>query len=462
MAQRPGSAGPGPLRDREAALELADRVVGFARGAEQLEAVVVASEGTEIRAHRGTVEHNVSSSEAAVGVRVVDSGRTGVSWTDVLEDTALEQCVAEARDNSRFSSVDENAGVADSDGVVPTLLERSATGPTDPGVRAKVDLALQIDAGVFGADPRVVGHEGADYLDVSELFAVATTTGIRASSRSSITQAGTWALASDGDDTASGFGLSFGHRFHEVDPVEVVEEAVRRSTSMLGAVQVPSARMVVVLEPYVTSELLAAVAPMFSGESVLKGRSPYAGRVGEAVAAEGVSLRDDPLDAAAVGAVEVDAEGLATRTVDLISDGVLSGFMHNSYSARCLGTTSTASAVRAGHRGVPGVGPAVLTLAPGTDEPAAILASVDDGLLVTELSGLHSGLNTVSGDLSVGVEGRRIRNGELAEPVREVTIATTVQRLLADVIAIGCDHMRFPWESAGVTLAVAEVTVSGH
>jgi PmbA protein len=101
-------------------------------------------------------------------------------------------------------------------------------------------------------------------------------------------------------------------------------------------------------------------------------------------------------------------------------------------------------------------------LVPGRSTPEQVLEQVGDGLLVLEVSGLHSGVNPVSGDLSVGVEGLRIRGGETAEGVREVTIGSTLQRMLMDVVAVGSDLTYFPWESTGVTLAIADVTMSGQ
>jgi len=230
---------------------------------------------------------------------------------------------------------------------------------------------------------------------------------------------------------------------------------------MLGAKKVTGRRLTVVLDPYVTSQFLGLVAEMLSGEAVLRGRSPFAGRVGEQVAAPAVTLFDDPTDPRAPSASDVDDEGLACRPVPLITEGRLEGYLHNAYTARASGTRSTGSAQRGSHRGVPGVGPHAVKVAPGTASAEDVLAGVGEGLLVRELSGLHSGVNPVSGDLSVGAEGVMIRGGSLAEPVREITIGSTIQRMLSEVVAVGSDLTYFPWESTGVTLAVADVTMSG-
>ena len=157
----------------------------------------------------------------------------------------------------------------------------------------------------------------------------------------------------------------------------------------------------------------------------------------------------------------VDGEGLATRRTSLIEDGVLKSFLHNSYSARRGHTVSTGSAVRGGFKGAPGVGAQALALRPGAKTQTELIEGIDDGLLVQGVAGLHSGVNPVSGDFSTGAEGLRIRNGELAEPLRELTIASTIQRLLLDIQGIGSDLEWLPMSAAGVTVVVADVTMSG-
>ena len=144
----------------------------------------------------------------------------------------------------------------------------------------------------------------------------------------------------------------------------------------------------------------------------------------------------------------------------LIDGGVLRTFVHNAYSARRARTTSTGNAVR-GFRSTPSVGCLSLVPVPGSTSVHDLLASVDDGMLVQEVSGMHSGVNPVSGDFSTGAEGLRIRGGQLAEPVREFTIASTLQKMLRDIRAVGDDLTFLPMNSAGVSLVIDDVTISG-
>lgn len=440
---------------------LADRVVALARPGEQVEAVVAWSRDTEVRAHGGEVEHFVSADSTGLGVRVISEGRQGLSWAGVLDDAAVAECLAEARDNAGFGTPDPDAGLAEPDGVEPVVLPNFDERLAAVAPEHKIRMALDLERLVGEADPRMFGVESADYADSISAGAIASTTGVRSCGAETSAYVGAYSLAGGGEEMTTGFGFSVGRTAEDLDVAAAAHDAVERALRMLGARKVPGRKLTVVFDPYVTSQFVGLVAEMLSGEAVLRGRSPFAGRIGELVAAPAVTLVDDAVDPAAPTATDVDDEGLACRRVGLIEGGALTGFLHNAYTARASGASSTGSAQRGSHRGVPGVGPHVVKLSPGDATPEQILASVGDGLLVHELSGLHSGVNPVSGDLSVGIEGMLIRGGEVAEAVREVTIGSTIQRMLTDVVAIGDDLTYFPWESTGVTLAIADVTMSG-
>jgi PmbA protein len=207
--------------------------------------------------------------------------------------------------------------------------------------------------------------------------------------------------------------------------------------------------------------LLAIVGGTLTGELVLKGRSPFADRLGEVIASPALTLVDDPTNPASLAADSHDGEGLACRPNVLIDGGSLQMFLHNAYTGRRAGTASTGSAVR-GHRSTPAVGCQALAMRPGARSLDEILASVDDGVLIQSLTGLHSGVNAVSGDVSVGAEGMRIRAGEIAEPVREFTIASTIQRLLLDLVEVGSELEWLPSGTGSAALVVDGVTVSGR
>jgi PmbA protein len=192
----------------------------------------------------------------------------------------------------------------------------------------------------------------------------------------------------------------------------------------------------------------------------LKGRSLFATRVGEDVAGPIFTLADDATDADSFGAALDDDEGLASRRNELIAGGVLQGFLYNTYAGRRAGTGSTGSAVR-GYASTPSVGTRGLALVPGERNQEELLAAIDNGVLVQSVSGLHSGVNPVSGDFSVGAEGLMVRDGAFAEPVREVTIASTLPRMLLDIGEVASDLTWLPGGAAGVTVLIGDMALAG-
>ena len=442
-------------------LDVADAVVAQARGGEQLEAYVGRSTDTEVRVYRGDVEQLAVADSLGVGVRIVDEGRQGFAYCGTFDPAALAEAVNEARDNAAFGEPDDAAGLADPDGVEPADLDLWRPGLAAVPTDRKVALAVELERALLAADPRIVGVESCDYGDSLGETAVVTTRGIRRSSRATGCELVAFSLAGDDDETQTGFGFSLGRDVDELDVEAAARDAADRALRMLGATKPPSGRFTVVLDPWVTAQLVGIVAGTLGAEEVIKARSLFAGREGEQVAAPFVTLTEDPTDPRSWGASPVDAEGLATRPVRLVEGGVLQGFVHSTWTARRLGTRSTGSAVRAGFKSTPTAGCRAVTLAPGERDGAALLADVGDGVLVQEVSGLHSGVNPISGDFSTGAQGLRIRDGGLAEPLREFTIASTIQRLLHDLVAIGSDLTWLPMSAAGMTLVVGDVAVSG-
>ena len=441
-------------------LAIADRLVTMARAGEQLEAYVASGNSTGVRAYDGDVESFTQAASAGVGVRIIVDGRQGFASAGTFDDLVLAEVVAEARDNARFAECDPHVALAVPDGVVAAPLDLWRDESLDLSPDAKIQLALDLEARVRGADPRISGVRVSAYGDSFGERAIASTTGVRVGERATYCSLSVTALARDGEHTTIGGGVSLGRSPAELELDRAADDAVGRALRMLGATQPRSERLAIVLEPRLAASVLGIIGGTLSGEAVAKGRSPFADRVGEAVAATSFTLFDDPTDARSFGAGEYDGEGVAYRRVPLVLDGVLQGFLHNTYSAARAATTTTASAVR-GARSTPGVGAAALAVVPGAGDLASLTAGIDHGLLVHSLAGLHSGVNAVSGDFSVGVEGLMIRNGELGEPVREATIASTIPRLLTHLAAIGADLEWQPGGIGAVTLVVEDVTLSG-
>jgi len=445
----------------EGLLALVERVAGWADHGEAVEAYVARSHHAEVRAFEGEIESLSSADTEGIGIRVIAGGRQGFAYAASLDEAIVAETLAEARDNATFGTVDEFAGLAVPDGVAPADIDlwrdELAEFPTD----AKVALALEVERATRASDSRIRGVEAAGYDDVSSEAAVASSEGVRASTRRTVCSVYVDAMATDGTQTQTGYGYSVARRPGDLDVAKAAADATNRSTRLLGARKPPSGRLTVFFDPLVTASLLGLLSRALSGEAVLKGRSMFADREGEPVGASELTLVDDPTNPLAYGAGRYDAEGLATRRNLLLDGGVVAGFLHNSYTGRRSGTASTGSAVRGGFKGTPGVGSRALSLTPGDQTQEQLLARFGEGLLVQSVTGMHSGSSPVSGDFSVGIEGLMVHDGATAEPVREATVASTLQRMLHDVAAVGADLEWLPGSAAGVTLVVADMSLSG-
>lgn len=436
---------------------IARRILDAAGPEEGIEVKVSRGRDTEVDILHGQVESLTVAGSEAISVRVVVDGRQGIASASSLAPDIVDAVLADARDNVRFAEPDEFGGLARPEefgAAAPVDLdlwqEDVLTTPTD----RKVEMALELERALAAADPRIRGVESAGYGDGWSESVLLSTTGVEARHRRTSASMSAAALAGPEDGTQTGYGFSRGRSVADLDPDRVVADAVLRSTRLLGATQPTTQRLPVVLDPLVARSVLSLWVAALGGEAVQKGRSMFADRLGERVAPEFVDLVEDPTDPEAPGASPFDSEGAPTRRVDLITGGVLRGFLHNVTTARRGGTVTTGSASGGG------VGSRATSLRPGARSQAEIVASLPRAFYVQSVSGLHSGTSTVSGDFSVGAVGLMVRDGAFAEPVREATIASTLPRMLLDLVEVGGDR---DWMGAGggMTLVIGEMTLSG-
>ena len=441
-------------------VEMARALVERAGPGEQVEVLLSRASSTSVRVYGGEVESLTSADSSGAGIRVIRDGRLGFAHCGSLDPTVLAETLVEARDNAAFGEPDEFNGLAEPDGVA--VVERDAWSdlvlaqPTD----TTVEMALELERRVKDLDPRVVAARTTAYGDAWGESVIVSTAGVERSDRGASCSIATQPLAREGEETQTGFGHDAGRDPGALDLDRVAAEAVERATRLLGATKPASGRMTILLEPRLALTLLGIVSGMVCADAVQRGRTPFGDRLDQQIASPLLTLLDDPTRAESLGSEEFDGEGLACRPNDLIVDGVLRGFLHDSYTARRGGTRSTGSAVR-GTRSLPGVGAQLLVMSPGTRSFDELVSSIDHGLYVNSFAGMHSGVNAVSGDFSVGADGIEIRDGSLAGPVRELTLASTLQRLLLDIREVGGD---FEWLTSGhgaASLVIDDVAVSG-
>jgi PmbA protein len=325
------------------------------------------------------------------------------------------------------------------------------------------DLTLGIEEAAMGADSRIAGVEQAVYADSAESVAIVSSIGIEGEYSSSSCYGYVQALAAGDDGRETGLGFGLGRAPTALDPAAIGREGAERAAAMIGAGKPKSRSCPVVLDPTVAASFIALIGRGLAASAVQRGRSPFAERLGEEVANEALLLHDDGLDPEGFASAPFDAEGVPRRRTALIEAGSLRTFLYDTYTANRGEAASTGSASRSGYRSQPSVSASNLIVAPGELGFAELLREAGDGVLVTDVAGLHSGVNPVSGVFSVGASGRVIRAGELAEPLREFTIASDLVSMLRSVRAVGADSRWVPFGGSVRTpsLLVSEMTVAG-
>lgn len=446
-------------------LDLASAAVeaAIAAGAADAEAYASEESRREVRVYGGEVESFTAAIQSGVGVRAWVGGRVGYGFGTDLSEAGVAAIAARAAGAAAIADEDEFAGPPEPGGEVPALPALDDPTVGDWSGAELATLALEVERTALEADPRIVGVEQAVYADGVDRVAVAASTGLSGEFATSSCFAYLQALA-DGDagrQTGLGFGLARGPA--GLEPAAIGREAAERAAAMIGARKPTSRACPIVLDPTVAASFVALLGGVLGADAVQRGRSPFADRVGDRVAGEAFVLHDDGLDPDGFASAPIDGEGVPHRRTALIEDGALRTYLHDTYTARRGGTASTGNAGRAGYRAQPSVSASNLLVARGQLSFGELLGEADGGICVTEVAGLHSGVNPVSGVFSVGASGREIRGGELAEPVREFTIASDLVAMLLAVRAAGAVARWVPFGGSVSTpaLLIGEMTVSG-
>jgi PmbA protein len=293
--------------------------------------------------------------------------------------------------------------------------------------------------------------------------ALANSRGFAASYSATQAWAYSSAFAGEGADLMTGLGVGMGRDPGRLDAEGIGKEAAERALALAGARQPESRRCPVVLDAFVAASFIGFIGSMLSADAVQRGRSLFAGREGEEVADPALRLGDDGTDSEGPASAPFDGEGTPTGRTGLVEGGRLLGFLYDTRTARKDGRRTTGNASRGSYRAPPSVGTTNLLIEPGDRDLAGLVAQAGDGLYVTEVAGLHSGVNPVSGTFSVGASGRLIENGELGMPVREMTIASDLVSMLKSVRFVGSEARWVPFGGSVKVppLLVAEMAVSG-
>lgn len=438
------------------------QVLAAAREAGITAAEIYLSSGDSFRAmcQQGQVNNYTVNSTRGLSLRGLYQGKMGYAATEAFDDEAVGQLVRGVMESAALIEDEDVQEIYPGDAEYPALDQYNPALDQVPEAR-KLQFVLDLEKCAKEKDPRIVQLTYDMLSTTSGQTRIANSYGLNLSFRDNLAVAVASALAKEGDRVSTGTGFAISRDFEALSVEKIAGEAVEEALFMLHAAPVPSGTYRAIIHSRCMPDLLGVFSDVFSAENAQKGMSLLAGKEGEVIAAPCVTLMDDPLLPGGLASRPFDAEGVAARPKAVIENGRLTTLLHNLKTARKAGVKTTGNAAKGGYAGTVEVAPSNFYLKPGEKSLEQLTAEMGEGLVITDVSGLHAGANAISGDFSLIAQGYTVKNGRKDQPVERITVAGNFYQLLKNIRAVGSD-LCFPGSSMGSpSVDVGEIAVAG-
>lgn len=414
-------------------------------------AEVYCAENSEFSAEamEGSIDTYEVSESCSLSLRGMVGGKTGYASTEAFDEDAIRMLIRGVQESAALVETEEQDEIYAGDPEYPVMdVPENDLDSVTP--EEKLQFALEMEKSARNADARIVKSNGAYVATGRGTLRLVNSYGLNLKTETppgGYAVAGIWLVGKDADSTVTGGESEAGRKFRSLDPEKIGRKAAEETVARLNASPVESGVYRAVIRRDAMRSLLRTFSGIFSAENAQKKMSLLDGREGETIAAPCVTLMDDPLLPGGFASAPFDGEGSACRTKAVIENGVLKTLLHSRKTARKAGTVSTGNARRSVSSPVQ-VAPTNFFFRPGEKDLDSLLADMGEGLLITELGGLHAGANAVSGDFSLIAKGFRISGGKQGAPVEQITIAGNFYQLLKEIRAVGSD-LEFKGSSIG-------------
>ncbi|MBP5493193.1 MAG: TldD/PmbA family protein [Clostridiales bacterium] len=404
------------------------------------------------------------SDAAGLSFRGLYNGQMGYAYTEDIHDEMIPFLLSQAKDNCGVLEVKEKITVYEGDKEYPTF-ESFTEELTSLDYDSLSKMALEMEGALLDYDPRIQAVDDCYTMyNESELY-IKNSKGMLCEARTNSFDVYLGCRAKENDDVQT-YGKSWCFcKLSEFSMKDCVEKVGKRVIAKLGAAPVPSVKTSIVLDQSAATSLLAAFAGAFSAESMHKGLSRLAGRIGETIANEKVTLIDEGMIEDSPFCIPFDSEGVAAKRTVLIDKGVFTSALHNRKTALVDGLESTGNGFRGGPKGALGISSTNLHFENGDMTQEELFAKMKDGILITAIHGLHAGINGISGEFSLMSEGFEIKDGKVGKPINQITIADNFFDILMKVEALGNDvdyHSPERGHTQSPSLLIPDVSVAGE
>lgn len=430
-------------------------------GFSEYEVYYVDRESLGISVYKEEVEKYNLNNSAGLSFRGKLGDRIGYSYTEILDEDAIDMLVKKAKENVSAIENNDIQFIYEGDKEykkISTYYEALENLAPDK----LINIAINMEKEAKKYCDKVESFSGCAISYSSGKYGIINSKGLNLKNKSNLLTAYVVPIVKDGENMYDGCGYVVAKSLDEIDPAKIAKMGVDEALSKIGATSIPAGNYKVIINNEAMVSLLSTFAGIFSGDAVQKGLSLLKGKEGEIIASDIVNLVDDPHLKDGLASVAFDDEGVATVKTYLIQDGKLNTLLHNLKTANKAGVKSTGNGFKASYASPISVSPTNFYIEPGVNSLEEMTKKIDKGLIITDLAGLHSGANSITGDFSLAAKGFYIENGVKTHPVEQITVAGNFFTLLTDIEEVGND-LRFPMSSVGSpSIMIKELSIAGE
>ena len=430
-------------------------------GFSEYEVYYVDRESLGISVYKEEVEKYNLNNSAGLSFRGKLGDRIGYSYTEILDEDAIDMLVKKAKENVSAIENNDIQFIYEGDKEykeISTYYEALENLAPDK----LINIAINMEKEAKKYCDKVESFSGCAISYSSGKYGIINSKGLNLKNKSNLLTAYVVPIVKDGENMYDGCGYVVAKSLDEIDPAKIAKMGVDEALSKIGATSIPAGNYKVIINNEAMVSLLSTFAGIFSGDAVQKGLSLLKGKEGEIIASDIVNLVDDPHLKDGLASVAFDYEGVATVKTYLIQDGKLNTLLHNLKTANKAGVKSTGNGFKASYASPISVSPTNFYIEPGVNSLEEMTKKIDKGLIIRDLAGLHSGANSITGDFSLAAKGFYIENGVKTHPVEQITVAGNFFTLLTDIEEVGND-LKFPMSSVGSpSIMIKELSIAGE
>ena len=430
-------------------------------GFSEYEVYYVDRESLSISVYKEEVEKYNLNNSAGLSFRGKFGDRIGYSYTEILDEDAIEMLVKKAKENVLAIENNDIQFIYEGDKEykeISTYHEELEDIPADK----LINIAISMEKEAKKYCNKVESFSGCSVSYSSGKYGIINSKGLNLSNKSNLLTAYVVPIVKDLDKMYDGCGYVVAKSLNDVKPDKIAKMGVDEALSKIGGTSIASGNYKVIINNEALVSLLSTFAGIFSGDAVQKGLSLLKDKEGEIIAADIVNLVDDPHLEDGLASVSFDDEGVATLKTYLIKNGKLNSLLHNLKTANKAGVKSTGNGFKSSYASPISVSPTNFYIEPGINSLEEMTKKINKGLIITDFAGLHSGANSITGDFSLAAKGFYIEDGIKTHPVEQITVAGNFFTLLNNIEEIGSD-LKFPMSSVGSpSIVIKELSIAGE